>query len=256
LGRVCFFWIRGLNRKTAGILEVLLSLDPKIGLNAPPMTSEKSSIIIAIDGPAASGKGTLAKRLANFYGFAHLDTGILYRGVGYLVLAKGKEPRDEAVAADVARNFSLEQFHEADIRTAEVARAASLVAAMPEVRAALLDFQRHFAHSPPAGFTGAVLDGRDIGTIVCPEALIKFYITASPEVRAERRWLELRLSNPGISVEQVLDDLKRRDARDSGRDAAPLRPATGAELIDTSHLTADEVFARAQRLVDNRLKTA
>ncbi len=220
------------------------------------MTSEKSSIIIAIDGPAASGKGTLAKRLANFYGFAHLDTGILYRGVGYLVLAKGKEPRDEAAAAEVARNFSLEQFHEADIRTAEVARAASLVAAMPEVRAALLDFQRHFAHNPPAGFTGAVLDGRDIGTIVCPEALIKFYITASPEVRAERRWLELRLSSPGISVEQVLDDLKRRDARDSGRDAAPLRPAPEAELIDTSHLTADEVFARAQRLVDNRLKAA
>ncbi len=216
--------------------------------------TNQSSIIIAIDGPAASGKGTLAKRLANFYDFSHLDTGILYRGVGWLVLAADGDPRDEETATRVARDFSLDRLEQADIRNADVARAASIVAAMPGVRAALLDFQRQFAKSPPAGYFGAVLDGRDIGTVVCPDATVKFYITASPEVRAHRRWLELRLSSPGISEEEVLDSLKRRDARDSGRDAAPLRPAKNAELIDTSALTADEVFSRARRIVDQKIK--
>lgn len=213
------------------------------------MTADKP-MIIAVDGPAASGKGTLSRRLCSYYGLAYLDTGTLYRGVGWLMLKQNLDPRNEEAAAEVARTFSVEQIDGADIRTPDVSRASSIVAAQEAVRAALLDFQRQFALSPPHGAKGAVLDGRDIGTVVCPDALVKLYVSASPEERARRRWLELEKSDNAMSFEAVLDDIKRRDARDSGREAAPMRPASDAHFIDTSDMDADAVFARACRHID------
>lgn len=212
-----------------------------------------SSLIIAVDGPAASGKGTLSRRLCSYYGLAYLDTGILYRGVGWLMLTQGHDPRDEDAAATVAQNFSLEQIEGADIRTPDVSRASSIVAAQPAVRDALLAFQRDFAVNPPNAAKGAVLDGRDIGTVVCPDALVKLYISASPDARAKRRWLELEKRDQAITLEAVLEDIKRRDARDSGREAAPMRPAVDAHFVDTTELDADAVFARACRFIDQAL---
>lgn len=217
---------------------------------------ESTPLIIAVDGPAASGKGTLSRRLSSYYGLAYLDTGILYRGVGWILLTRNLDPRNEEDAGRVAREFSLEQIDGADIRTPDVSRASSIVAAQPAVRDALLQFQRDFAGAPPKGTKGAVLDGRDIGTVVCPDAKVKFYISASAEERAKRRWLELEKRDGGaISYEAVLDDIKRRDARDSGRETAPMRPATDAHFIDTTELDADAVFARACRLIDGALGT-
>lgn len=213
------------------------------------MTADKP-MTIAVDGPAASGKGTLSRRLSSYYGLAYLDTGTLYRGVGWLMLKQNLDPRDEEAAAEVARAFSVEQIDGADIRTPDVSRASSIVAAQEAVRAALLDFQRQFALSPPHGAKGAVLDGRDIGTVVCPDALVKLYVSASPEERARRRWLELEKSDNAMNYDAVLDDIKRRDARDSGREAAPMRPASDAHFIDTSDMDADAVFARACRHID------
>lgn len=204
-------------------------------------------LVIAIDGPAASGKGTLSQRIADAFGFAHLDTGVLYRAVGVAVLRAGDDPADTAAAAKAA--YALDPDHpilqEVALRTDEAAQAASKVAAVPEVRAALLDFQRRFTLNPPGGVPGSVLDGRDIGTVVCPEADAKLFVTASVEVRAERRLKELR--NRGIPAipSDVLEDMKARDARDSQRAVAPLRPAADAFVLDTSALDADEVFARA-----------
>ncbi|WP_410795901.1 (d)CMP kinase [Parvularcula sp. LCG005] len=211
-------------------------------------------MIIAVDGPAASGKGTLSRRIASYYELAYLDTGTLYRGVGWVMLSKNLDPGDEAAAGETARSFSLEQIAGADIRTPDVGRAASRVAALPVVRAALLDFQRQFAAKPPHGAAGAVLDGRDIGTVVCPDALVKFYITAAPEERARRRHEELRQRDGGLSYEMTLEDIKRRDARDSGRETAPMRPAADAQFIDTTKLDADAVFARACRFIDNAIE--
>lgn len=209
--------------------------------------------VIAVDGPAASGKGTLSRRLANYYGLAYLDTGMLYRGVGWCLLNSSVDPRDEAAASATARAFALDQIDGANIRTADVGKAASVVAAQPAVRAALLDFQRDFAVSPPGHVRGAVLDGRDIGTVVCPDALVKLYVTATPEVRAERRWKDLRSQDPSATLEGTLEDIQRRDARDSGREAAPMRPATDAEFMDTTSLNPDAAFARACRFVDQAL---
>lgn len=181
---------------------------------------------IAIDGPAASGKGTIARALARHFGFAHLDTGLLYRAVG----AKGGDP------VAVARGLAPGDLARDDLRSAEAGQAASRVAAIPEVRAALVDFQRRFAGGEP----GAVLDGRDIGTVICPEARLKLYVTASDQIRARRRALEL-----GADEAEMLRELRERDARDAARDVAPMRPAQDALLLDTSEMTIDEAVARA-----------
>jgi cytidylate kinase len=211
-------------------------------------------VVIALDGPAASGKGTLGQAIASHYGFAYLDTGSLYRGVAYLLLREGEDPRDEAAADAAARAFSLDGIAGADIRTREVGAAASIVAAQPRVRRALLDFQRNFALRPPGGAKGAVLDGRDIGTVVCPDATVKFFVIASPETRARRRFLELRDEKPGLMEADVVADLKERDARDAGRADAPMTKAPDAELLDTTHLTIEAAFAAARRVIDGVLQ--
>ncbi len=208
------------------------------------------SFVIAIDGPAASGKGTLAPLIAEYYGLAHLDTGILYRGVAWLVLQSGEDAANPAIAAQAAERFSLDAVRGADLRSREVTAAASKVAAVPGVRAALLDFQRRFAAAPPGGAPGAVLDGRDIGTVVCPGADLKFFIFASPEVRARRRWLEDLARRPGVSEAEVAAEMAERDARDAAREAAPMAAAEDAELLDTTHLSIETAFAAARRVID------
>ncbi|HEY6335537.1 MAG TPA: (d)CMP kinase [Alphaproteobacteria bacterium] len=203
-------------------------------------------MIVAVDGPAASGKGTLAQRIAMRFDLAFLDTGLLYRAVGHKVLTAGgnSSARETAVAA--ARGLKLSELDDPALQEAlrsdEVGKAASQVAALAEVRAALLDLQRRFAHHPPGRKKGAVLDGRDIGTIICPDADVKIYVTASPEVRAERRHKELIARGVASIYARVLEDLKERDARDSARAAAPLKPASDAYVLDTSALDADQAF--------------
>ncbi len=209
-----------------------------------------SPVVIALDGPAASGKGTLARLISDHYGFAHLDTGTLYRGVAWIVLSEGGDPADAGRAAAAAREFAVEKIANADIRTKEVGAAASLVAANSGVRAALLDFQRRFALTPPKNAAGAVLDGRDIGTVVCPDATVKFFVTASPKTRAHRRWLELVPARPGLQEGDIYQDLLERDARDAARDDAPMAAADDAELLDTTHLSIDAAFAAARRVID------
>jgi len=199
-------------------------------------------MIIAIDGPAAAGKGTLARRLADHFDLALLDTGLLYRAVGMNLVRAGADPDDAAKAAEAARNLKPEDLEAGDLRDDAAADAASRVSAVPDVRAALLDFQRSFAAEPPGGTRGAVLDGRDIGTVVCPDAESKLFVTASPEVRAERRYLELRERGLDAIHGRVLADMKERDARDSDRTVSPLEPAKDAFLLDTSDLDADQVF--------------
>jgi cytidylate kinase len=211
-------------------------------------------LVIALDGPAASGKGTLAQLIAAHYCLAYLDTGSLYRGVAYLLLREGEDPSDEAAAERAARSFSLDRLAGADIRTREIGAAASVVAAQPGVRQALLDFQRDFACRPPGGAKGAVLDGRDIGTVVCPDAAVKFFVVASPEIRAFRRFLELKDDKPGLKEADVLADLKERDARDAARSDAPMVQAADAELLDTTHLTIEAAFAAARRVIDGVLR--
>jgi len=211
----------------------------------------QSSIIIAIDGPAAAGKGTLARQVAEKYKLLFLDTGMLYRGVAWTMLRQKIDPHDSRLATRMAENFSLEDIQDADIRTGAVGRAASILAANEGVRTALLAFQRRFAQNvDPADGRGAVLDGRDIATVVCPDADLKLFVTASPEARAHRRWLELRVGNPKLTENEVFADIKARDARDAGRDAAPLRQAEDAHLIDTTHLSIDAAFAAVCALVD------
>ena len=204
-------------------------------------------LVIAIDGPAASGKGTLAKRVARAFGFAHLDTGALYRAVGISVIRAGGDPADPQAAARAARDLHPEDGILADpaLRTDDAAQAASKVAVVPEVREALLDFQRRFAERPPGGAPGSVLDGRDIGTVVCPSADAKLFVTASVEVRADRRLKELRERGIPAIPSDVLEDMKARDARDSQRAVAPLRSAADAFVLDTSALSADQAFDAA-----------
>ncbi len=211
---------------------------------------ETSSIVIALDGPAASGKGTLARLISDHYGFAHLDTGTLYRGVAWVVLNENGDPSDAEIAAGAAKAFEIEKIENADIRTKEVGAAASVVAANSGVRAALLEFQRRFAVTPPRGAPGAVLDGRDIGTVVCPDATVKFFVTASPQIRAHRRWLELVESRPDLKESDIYQDLLERDARDAAREDAPMQAAADAELLDTTHLSIDAAFAAARRVID------
>lgn len=206
--------------------------------------------VIAVDGPAAAGKGTLARRLAAALDLPHLDTGLLYRAVGRRVLDAGHDPAD-AAAARQAEALIAEDLARPDLRAPEVDRAASLVAAIPAVRAALLAFQRRFAEA-----RGAVLDGRDIGTVVFPDADLKLFVTASDEERARRRWLELKGRGVEIPFETVLADLRARDARDASRDVAPLRPAADAIVLDTTDLDAEAAFARALAIVRERLGRA
>ena len=209
-------------------------------------------VVVAIDGPAASGKGTVARRLAAHLGFAHLDTGLLYRAVARRVIGAGGDPSDGAAAAQAARNLSTEELAGQGLRDEAVTAAASVVAADAGVRAALLDFQRAFAAAPPDGASGAVLDGRDIGTVICPDAPVKLFLEASPEVRARRRVRELRERGSGGIYAAVLRDMEARDARDRGRAAAPLAPAEDAFVIDTSTMNADEVFREALAHFDAR----
>ena len=205
--------------------------------------------VVAIDGPAASGKGTLARRLAERFGLAHLDTGKLYRATASLVLAAGADPADAEVAATAARQVDMTHLADPALLGEEVAQASSIVAAIPAVRAALLDRQREFAADPLAPFRGAVLDGRDIGTAVCPDATVKLFVTASPEARAERRLRELRERGATVIYGNVLQDMKERDARDSLRRVAPLAAAPDAVTIDTTLLDAEQVFGQASDLI-------
>ena len=213
-------------------------------------------MIIAIDGPAAAGKGTLARRVAEHFNLAYLDTGLLYRAVGKKILDFGNDPEDAAAAETVARALNAQDLNADGLRVDVVAQAASKVSAVPGVRAALLDFQRDFAKTPPEGSNGAVLDGRDIGTVVCQEATAKLFITASTEVRANRRFKELHQADSGAIYARVLEDMKERDERDSSRSFAPLVPANDANVIDTSHLSANQVFDQALVFIATKTKKA
>jgi len=207
------------------------------------------SFVVAIDGPAASGKGTLARRLAEQFGFAHLDTGALYRVVALLVLGAGGDPADPIATETAARRIDPRLLMDPRLRGEAVGRAASIVAAQPPVRRALLDFQRGFAAHPPAPAKGAVLDGRDIGSVVCPDADVKLFVTAATEERARRRALELQADRAAAIYDQVFQELRERDARDAGRAAAPMTMAADAILIDTTTLDPDAVLARASEIV-------
>ena len=203
-------------------------------------------MIIAIDGPAASGKGTLAKRLAAHYGLPHLDTGLLYRAVAKAVLDAGHRPNDRPAAIAAAKRLDSGSFDEAGLKLYEIGEAASVVSAMPEVRAALFEFQQKFAAAPG----GAVLDGRDIGTVICPDADVKIFVTAAPEVRAYRRARELEGRGEQADRAAILADLLRRDERDRSRAAAPLLQASDAHLLDTTHLDIDAAFRAAVAIVE------
>lgn len=214
-----------------------------------------AQIIIAIDGPAASGKGTLARRLARRYGLAYLDTGLIYRAAAAKALDAGADPRDPAAAAAAARAVTVTDLAEPRLREERYAAAASVVAAIPAVRQALLALQRDFALHPPEGRAGAVLDGRDIGTVVCPEATAKLFLTATPEARAMRRFKELQGGDSGIIYERVLQDMNARDTRDSGRATAPLARAADALELDTTALDEDAAFAVSVEFVERRLQS-
>jgi cytidylate kinase len=202
-------------------------------------------MIIAIDGPAASGKGTLGKRLSEHFGFAHLDTGLLYRAVARVMLDRELDLTDRDAAHEVARNLDVTHLDDPRLRGAQMGEAASVVSGYQPVRDALLAFQRQFAEQPP----GAVLDGRDIGTVVCPHADVKLFITAAPEERARRRHLELQKRGEQTVYETILQDIRRRDERDMNRATAPLKPAADAITLDTTHLDADAAFQAALDLV-------
>jgi CMP/dCMP kinase len=209
--------------------------------------------VVAIDGPAASGKGTLARRLAERFGLAHLDTGKLYRATALIVLEEGADPADPGAAVAAARRVSATSLAEPLLASEAVARTSSIVSAIPAVREALLAMQRDFAAHPRGPARGAVLDGRDIGTAVCPGAAVKLFVTASPEARAARRLRELRERGVAAIYEDVLQDMKERDARDSERRVAPLAAAPDAVTIDTTGLDADQVLELASDIIARAL---
>lgn len=200
-------------------------------------------LLIAIDGPAASGKGTLASVIAADYDLPFLDTGLLYRAVGHIAHVKSIDP------AEAAAHIDMTVLADEALRGREAGERASQVAAIPEVRAALLKYQVDFAHQP----SGAVLDGRDIGTVIAPDATVKIFVTAQPEIRAKRRWLQLVKVNPSLTFEAVLNDIRVRDERDSSRSSAPLEKASDALLLDTSDLGIEATIATARSLVKSRL---
>lgn len=206
------------------------------------------TLVIAIDGPAASGKGTLARRLAAHYGLPHLDTGLLYRATARALLDEGLPLEDAQAAEAAARGLSLTEFDPEQLRSREMGEASSIVAAMPAVRAALVEMQRIFA----ARREGAVLDGRDIGTVICPHATAKIFVTASAEARAQRRALELAARGERVAFSEILDDVRKRDARDSERGAAPLKAAADAAILDTTTLDREEAYAAALAIVEKR----
>jgi cytidylate kinase len=207
-------------------------------------------MIIAVDGPAASGKGTLGKKLAAHYGLRHLDTGLLYRAVAKAVLDGGHKPGDHTHAVAAAKALDPNSFDEIALKSQQVGEAASVVSAIPDVRTALLDFQRRFAATPP----GAVLDGRDIGTVICPDADVKIFVTAAPEERARRRAREFESRGEAVSEADVLADILRRDERDRNRAAAPLVQASDAHLLDTTAMGIDAVLKAAIELVERARK--
>lgn len=220
-------------------------------INSPaqPDTASDKGFIIAIDGPAASGKGTLARRLAAHYGFHHLDTGLTYRAVAKALLDNGLPLDDQEVATTVAGSLTLKNLDPAVLSSHHIGEAASKVAVMPPVRSILVEKQRSFATTLP----GTVVDGRDIGTVVCPNAPVKLYITASAQVRAERRYQEMIAKGNDAVYDDVLDDLQRRDMRDMNRTDSPLKPAQDAHLIDTSNMDIEAAFLAAKLLVDEAL---
>ena len=203
-------------------------------------------MIIAIDGPAASGKGTLGKRLAARYSLRHLDTGLIYRAVAKALLDAGRDPADRSHAIAAAKALDPAHFDEVALKRHAIGESASIVSAIPEVRAALLEFQRDFAALPP----GAVLDGRDIGTVIAPEADVKIFVVASPQVRAHRRFLELKERGDSVNESEILADILRRDERDRSRTAAPLVRAPDAHLLDTTHLDIDAAVRAAIAIVE------
>jgi cytidylate kinase len=203
-------------------------------------------VIIAIDGPAASGKGTLAKRLAQHYQLRHLDSGLIYRAVAKTLLDGGHAPDDHARAVAAAQALDPARFDDPALKTQAVGDAASLVSAIPQVRAALVDFQRRFGRTPP----GAVVDGRDIGTVIFPDADVKIYVEATAQVRAARRLAELQAAGTAVDAADVLADIQRRDERDSTRAAAPLKRAPDAYLLDTTHLDIDPAFRAAVDIIE------
>jgi cytidylate kinase len=206
-------------------------------------------MIIAIDGPAASGKGTLARRVGEHFGYPVLDTGLLYRAVARDVVRSGFRPDDRWAALAAARGLDVATLDDAALRGAAAGEDASIVARLAEVRLALLEYQRSFARRGP----GAVLDGRDIGTVVCPEAEVKIYVTATPEVRARRRQAELEGRGQTVPFENVLRDIRERDARDAGRPDAPMRPAADAVLLDTTDLDIETAFDAAVGLIKRKI---
>jgi cytidylate kinase len=207
-------------------------------------------VIIAIDGPAASGKGTIGKRLAAHYGLRHLDTGLLYRAVAKSVIDGGQTPDNVDAAVAAAKALDPSRFDEAALKGPAVGEAASFVSAIPQVRAALVKLQRDFVATP----LGAVLDGRDIGTVICPDADVKIFVAAAPEVRARRRAMEYRAAGKDIDEATVLTDIRKRDERDSNRSASPLRQADDAHLLDTTNLDVEAAVAAAIAIVEKSRK--
>jgi len=204
----------------------------------------KGPFVIAVDGPAASGKGTIATRLGETYGVPVLDTGLLYRAVGVLAERAGVDLGDEVAVAAIAQDLHAGQLDDPGFRTRGAGEAASRVAVHPAVRAALLKMQQDFAQAP------SVIDGRDIGTVIAPQAPAKLYVTASAEIRAERRWKQLKGQGEAVSYEDVLADIRKRDERDGGRENAPMRPADDSVLLDTSEMTIEQATDAARRIVE------
>ncbi|NQU70598.1 MAG: (d)CMP kinase [Rhodospirillales bacterium] len=211
-------------------------------------------VIVALDGPAASGKGTLGRRLASHFGYAYLDSGLLYRAVGWRMLREGLDPGDVAGAARIAAELEEKDLKAVELREDRVANAATIVAAHPDVRQALVGYQRGFAAQPPLGAPGAVIDGRDIGTVICPDADCKIFVDAGVEVRARRRLKELRDRGVESIYSRVLRDMEERDARDRNRPVAPLIPADDAFKLDTTDLDADAAFELAAAFIAARNK--
>ena len=214
-----------------------------MGLAPSYIRRRDRGMIIAIDGPAAAGKGTLSRLLEEHYALAWLETGSLYRAVALKMLRNGEDPDDPESATNAVKLLKPSELHDPALRREDVGEAASKVAAIPSVRAALIGFQRDFAGNPPENAQGAVLDGRDIGTVVCPDADYKIYVTATPEARAHRRFLELREKGEVVDEQTVLAATRERDARDIERATSPLKPAADAYLLDTTNLSIDAAFA-------------